>query len=300
MNLFGELTKRCSKCGIEKSISHFELHKSGKSRRRYCYSCVGKIYIKNKAKREGREYVSVEQVRARVRAECKRGIKVCKKCGIEKPFSEFPKVSKGGSGGMNIGGVSWTCKECRRKAKPIYKRAEWVKWLANHPGRQQEKWELHEKQLTRLRIKSREKYRNDSEYRERCKKEAKEDHQKDRSKMLARKHKREALMINQHDGTVTPKQIKRILEERKSCPYCGGPIGKAEIDHMDPISKGGLHSISNIIGCCHRCNSEKHTKSFVEWLSFIKEERRDYVVRLYERKHGARPEQGSLPFKYAA
>ncbi|MGH2534073.1 MAG: HNH endonuclease [Thermomicrobiales bacterium] len=43
------------------------------------------------------------------------------------------------------------------------------------------------------------------------------------------------------------------------CAYCGVD-GKLTMDHGVSLSKGGRHTISNIVPACQSCNSRKHTK----------------------------------------
>lgn len=46
-----------------------------------------------------------------------------------------------------------------------------------------------------------------------------------------------------------------------SCAYCGKDIHVDPTqDHVIPLSKGGLHSIDNIVPACRQCNSSKHDK----------------------------------------
>ncbi len=45
------------------------------------------------------------------------------------------------------------------------------------------------------------------------------------------------------------------------CVYCGKRYkGKLSQDHISPISKGGNHTLSNIVPACKSCNSRKHAK----------------------------------------
>jgi len=42
------------------------------------------------------------------------------------------------------------------------------------------------------------------------------------------------------------------------CAYCGGKPARLTQDHITPVSKGGHHTVSNIVPACAPCNSRKH------------------------------------------
>lgn len=48
------------------------------------------------------------------------------------------------------------------------------------------------------------------------------------------------------------------------CSYCGS-AEKLTQDHVVPVSRGGTHSVGNIVPCCGSCNSSKGNKLLVEW-----------------------------------
>lgn len=96
-----------------------------------------------------------------------------------------------------------------------------------------------------------------------------------------------------------------LFLERDICPYCGNPHGNlptampgnsndqpktAQLDHMDPISKGGEDSIRNAVYVCRSCNSSKGNRLFVEWLKKLPEDLAAGAYRLYVEKHGHPPE----------
>lgn len=66
---------------------------------------------------------------------------------------------------------------------------------------------------------------------------------------------------------VTTKDIKRILN--KPCAYCGSK-DRLTLDHIIPISRGGRHSIGNLLSACKSCNSKKHNKFITEWEKYAK------------------------------
>lgn len=54
------------------------------------------------------------------------------------------------------------------------------------------------------------------------------------------------------------------------CEYCGSEEN-ITVDHVVPISKGGAHSIENIVPACQPCNSSKGAKPLEEWLGTHKQ-----------------------------
>jgi 5-methylcytosine-specific restriction endonuclease McrA len=110
----------------------------------------------------------------------------------------------------------------------------------------------------------------------------------------------------QNNQTITPELIATLFESTKSCPYCGEKIlDKSEnikkrktLDHLIPLSKGGLHAQHNILVCCHQCNSKKRDKSYPEWLNCLDEPRKSNAEKLYVKQYGTSPLQGVLPLTF--
>lgn len=66
---------------------------------------------------------------------------------------------------------------------------------------------------------------------------------------------------------VTEKELKKLYSS--SCIYCGS-LNSIEADHVIPISKGGRHSIGNLVPACRSCNASKKNKFLVEWKAGLK------------------------------
>jgi 5-methylcytosine-specific restriction endonuclease McrA len=65
---------------------------------------------------------------------------------------------------------------------------------------------------------------------------------------------------------LTPGQWSQICEETSGrCVYCG-QRKKLTIDHVVPISKGGIHDVSNIVPACLSCNVKKNDSSLLMFL----------------------------------
>ena len=92
------------------------------------------------------------------------------------------------------------------------------------------------------------------------KKYKKEYQQKEENKPLFRiaKHKRR---IKLKQGNVTPLQIRNLVNNTNSCYWCNIKLhNNYHIDHYIPLSKGGEHTISNLVISCPSCNLRKNAK----------------------------------------
>lgn len=67
----------------------------------------------------------------------------------------------------------------------------------------------------------------------------------------------------------TSKTISFWLSQQiKVCVYCGiACIDDFQIDHIEPIAKGGTHTIDNFAISCKNCNSSKSAKHLIHWLA---------------------------------
>ena len=74
--------------------------------------------------------------------------------------------------------------------------------------------------------------------------------------------KRRALMCGSKISNLTRVEweaIKKAYLYR--CAYCRSKPKRLTQDHITPISKGGNHTLSNVVPACQPCNSKKHTGS---------------------------------------
>ncbi|MGW6855845.1 HNH endonuclease [Streptomyces xanthophaeus] len=57
-----------------------------------------------------------------------------------------------------------------------------------------------------------------------------------------------------------------------SCIYCDASLGSmvvAEVDHVIPLAKGGLHDWSNLVISCRDCNRAKSDADIAVWLTLL-------------------------------
>lgn len=58
--------------------------------------------------------------------------------------------------------------------------------------------------------------------------------------------------------------MKIINDFGNRCAYCR-KAGQMTIDHVVPLSRGGRHSISNLVPACRSCNKQKGSLTISEW-----------------------------------
>ena len=61
--------------------------------------------------------------------------------------------------------------------------------------------------------------------------------------------------------------IKRLIRKTANCPYCDKSLGiNPHLDHIYPVSKGGLSITENLVWCCAQCNASKSDNGLVSFL----------------------------------
>lgn len=207
-------------------------------------------------------------------------MKVCTKCGEEKPLEEF-HVDRRGKDGRQA-----QCKPCKLAAGRTSYRKHREKKLAYQ---RQYRAENPEKRAATLGDWER---RNPENYKERKRRYRKRHPEKikaenaayyraNRERILAQKTKyreqnREAIYARRDrekhaegvrrrrarklDAYVAPVSDSAIIQrDRGRCGICGKPImGDLEIDHIVPLAKGGTHEPDNVQLAHRRCNRKKH------------------------------------------
>ena len=65
------------------------------------------------------------------------------------------------------------------------------------------------------------------------------------------------------DGTLDSATVRRLFAEAGECHYCRLPMTPREktMDHVVPLSKGGLHGVGNVAIACLRCNVSKGVRA---------------------------------------
>jgi 5-methylcytosine-specific restriction endonuclease McrA len=76
--------------------------------------------------------------------------------------------------------------------------------------------------------------------------------------------KRRALLLSARQFEVKVSELRKIMSQ--DCFYCGSQA--EHLDHVIPLSRGGLHKIGNLVAACKSCNLTKGAKTIMEWKLF--------------------------------
>lgn len=234
-SLNGEIHYRCNKCEDVKPPSEFYFNKGRPNN--YCKQCK-KEGIKNSPSQLRRVRL-VEENRKKRATETK----TCKRCGETSLKSSWPRSP---SGTMAV-----TC--CRQKERR--RRDELIA-----SGKSICTSCKETKILSRFTLDK--KGRPHSW----CK-----DCQKAHMSNSGSREKRQRQIDETSDGTLTKDVVGSLFGRHKVCPCCGVDMKRNDkhLDHIVPLSKGGRHSICNVMILCSSCNLSKSTKDFIEWFVSI-------------------------------
>lgn len=184
-------------------------------------------------------------------------LKTCSKCKIQKPLSSFSR-HKGKPDGLR-----YSCKDCEkipaaiwRKTNSDYQKTYYLKnreqVLKRMKIRREKFPEIHKAVSKRYAKKNKEKLAlRSSQW-------VKQNPEKNRAKRARRR----ALEIGSSFSKITKKEISNLYNQ--ACVYCGSRA-RIEIDHVVPLSRGGSHSIGNLVAACRYCNRSKGDKTIMEW-----------------------------------
>jgi 5-methylcytosine-specific restriction endonuclease McrA len=83
----------------------------------------------------------------------------------------------------------------------------------------------------------------------------------------ANHHRRRARKLASPGAGITAAEWAGLkVEYGGRCAYCAR-ARKLQLDHIDPLSKGGAHEPENAAPACQDCNFTKHDKSLLIWLA---------------------------------
>jgi 5-methylcytosine-specific restriction endonuclease McrA len=235
--------KRCKKCSQTKPLSDFprRLKRSADGYRPTCRKCTEKIPARSSdarrreraacAARAGREYAPKAEHLATKRSRARR------KRREKSAHLQLFHYSQGGELPDTVGGALLILRTL----------------LTKHLGAQCAVEGLSVKSVT-YQIR----YRSSIEFRE-------------RERLRSSGKRWENRAAGRDDGTLTKDVVRRLFAKGRRCPYCAQPMRPRDksLDHMEPLSRGGWHSATNVLVCCRRCNVRKNDTPFHTWLAKI-------------------------------
>lgn len=165
-------------------------------------------------------------------------MKVCSSCNVKKSFDSFHKRK------TSLDGYRDQCRDCVNKQRRIRDRRPEYKKKKRERDKEYSKY--NSARLSKARKKWRE--RNPERWAE-----------------LKRRadHVRRARLAGGEVYVVTDKDMRRL--KSSPCQKCSA-TENITIDHIIPIARGGRHSIGNLQPLCGRCNSQKNTKLWMEYV----------------------------------
>lgn len=67
------------------------------------------------------------------------------------------------------------------------------------------------------------------------------------------------------------KRLAIYIRDGLACAYCGATIEdtKMTLDHIIPYSMGGSNDQTNLVTCCHKCNSSRGARELREFIDSV-------------------------------
>lgn len=204
-------------------------------------------------------------------------MKTCTKCRESKPLSGFSRDARAADG------LYSSCKACnaayyaahaaiacareksRREADPEKARRQSAEWRRANPEKSRAaivRWERAHPDRGRARDAKHHAAHPDAR-RIRNARWVKANPES----VIASKHRRRALVLNAPGGGVTTEQWDGILTDSLGlCVYCN-ERRSLEMEHVEPLSRGGAHDPENIAAACAPCNRSKNDTKLVVWMA---------------------------------
>jgi len=202
--------------------------------------------------------------------------KICRKCNIEKSINDFYKDSSNKKDGLQP-----YCIDCKKEylAKYRQENKDKIKITSekyeseNKQKRKQYKIDNKEKITEYRKIYNRLHYSKNREFLIQKSKEYRINNP-DKIKKMQEKRKKSLLYkamkkntdakrrAKYKNGDITSKQMRDFISNVKKCYWCNCNINSKNmhVDHYIPLSKGGKHTLSNIVASCAKCNISKNAK----------------------------------------
>jgi len=204
-------------------------------------------------------------------------LKICSKCKIEKSITEFGKLKSAKDG------LKYSCKECRKieylKNKESILLKNKIKYELNKEKILNKSKEYYNQNKQKIADRNKiyyeankEKIRESSRitksiyyqnHKDEISKRHKEYGKTEKGRLINRnKHLKRRYKVKKGDATTS--QIEELISNTRVCYWCKCKLSKKSkdihIDHYIPLSRGGDHTIGNLVTTCPTCNLKKNAK----------------------------------------
>lgn len=212
--------------------------------------------------------------------------KKCPTCKETKDISLFYKNK------YRIDGLDSECKICKNKRtsnfrennKDLIKEIDKKSYYKNHDKKLLRRKKYDEKNKDIIKAKRKKYYEKNKvlisernkiyhlKNKEKRNLSCRKRYEKDSIEYILRARERKILKTTTSDKTITVESLKLLIEKQKyRCIYCEKDLRETEkhLDHIIPISKGGIHSIKNVQWVCKDCNLSKKDEISERWKNNI-------------------------------
>lgn len=191
-------------------------------------------------------------------------MKRCTSCEQEKPTSEFGKCSKLPDG-LNI-----YCLDCARTKSRAWRDANRERDRESQRNRYHsdaEKSRANKREEARRNKEQRKAYavKRRAENYDRVLEIERASRARNKEKNRPAKNARQQIRNRKVQGSthvISAKDLRRLYSQ--PCSECG-TMKNLSIDHIIPLSRGGSHSVGNMMTLCRSCNASKHARTIMEW-----------------------------------
>ena len=98
----------------------------------------------------------------------------------------------------------------------------------------------------------------------------------------ARAQRRRTKRVAAADNDLTLAQWDDILAAWGGCAYCGGADDALQKDCVQPISRGGRYTLTNVVPACRSCNASKSNDEVTSWMRRKKLDEPAFLLRFRE------------------
>lgn len=233
-----ESTKICSKCKIEKNTTEFYINKNSKEGiRSQCKICMNLSRKQYRDKNIEKARFKEQQYREENREKFSKSNKKYAKANKDKIFVKNKRYRENNK------------EKLKEKSRTHYRTEKHQEYIKKYYEENKDKISKRQKQRVLNQDKSL--------------KEVQKRYRQSEKGKISEKNKYHKRRAKYKKGSLSNKQLAELYKKVKKCYWCNCKIDSSNthLDHYIPLSKGGEHTLQNIVLSCCKCNLEKGAKS---------------------------------------